>query len=939
MSMRCLMIVAVVGLFSSAAQADTYYVPGDHPTIQEAIDHCFPVWDEIIVAPGVYYENIDFLGKEILLRSTDPDDPAVVESTIIDGGGKGTVVTCANGEGPDAVLTGFVVRNGSIDYGGGMYIHGSSPTVTNCIFSGNFGVMGGGMYHHNASPAVTNCVFIGNSAANGAGMYCAEGGSPTVTNCTFHANSASSDGGGLHNHGSSVPMLANCILWGNPGGEIFNVSNPAVVTYSDVQGGYPGADNIDADPSFAWAAGGNLRPLVISPCIDAGNNAAVPPGVTTDLDGNPRFADDPHVPDSGAGTPPIVDMGAYERPGPAVVMVPGIFGGTIQAAIDWCVDGDEVIVAPGAYYEHINFHGKAITVRSTDPTDPAVVESTVIDAEFEYYHVVVCNSGEGPDTVLSGLTITGGDADGDGILTGSGAGMYNSGSSPTVTNCIFKLNRAIFTPVGRGGGMCNDNSSAPTVVNCTFENNSGHRGGGMGNFNGSTPEVRDCYFVGNLGGNPYASPPHRSGDTPDDVGGGMANFYSSPSVIGCTFENNGTNHTEGNPECGHGGGMFSLGSNPILINCVFTANYTGHGGADDSTLGEDGGCGGGMYNGVDTQPDLTGCVFWGNYTGNGAYGEFDPGGDGGHGAAMYNGAGSLPKLTACRFESNHTGDGGDASGWQDGGRGGDGAAMYNAAGCAPLITGCGFQSNVTGAGGSSEWGEDGRDGIGGGMINRYTAATVVNCVFMYNQALWGGAICNVDGSYAIVANCTFYDNLASQLGWSLYVDSGAWVANCILWHEFPATFPSIYGPATVTYSDVKGGYAGQGNIDVDPLFVDPINLNYRLLPGSPCIDSAENAAMGGTTTDADGNPRFVDDGCTEDTGLGNPPIVDMGAYEFQGNTCDLDGDGVVGVTDFLALLGAWGPCPVPCPPSCPGDFDGDCNVGVTDFLILLAGWG
>ena len=54
---------------------------------------------------------------------------------------------------------------------------------------------------------------------------------------------------------------------------------------------------------------------------------------------------------------------------------------------------------------------------------------------------------------------------------------------------------------------------------------------------------------------------------------------------------------------------------------------------------------------------------------------------------------------------------------------------------------------------------------------------------------------------------------------------------------------------------------------------------------------------------------------------------------------DVDGDGLVGITDFVALLTAWGPCPAPCPPTCPADLDGDCNVGITDFLLLLANWG
>jgi hypothetical protein len=54
---------------------------------------------------------------------------------------------------------------------------------------------------------------------------------------------------------------------------------------------------------------------------------------------------------------------------------------------------------------------------------------------------------------------------------------------------------------------------------------------------------------------------------------------------------------------------------------------------------------------------------------------------------------------------------------------------------------------------------------------------------------------------------------------------------------------------------------------------------------------------------------------------------------------DLDGDCMVGITDFLALLAAWGPCAEPCPPSCPADLDGDSEVGITDFLMLLANWG
>ena len=71
-----------------------------------------------------------------------------------------------------------------------------------------------------------------------------------------------------------------------------------------------------------------------------------------------------------------------------------------------------------------------------------------------------------------------------------------------------------------------------------------------------------------------------------------------------------------------------------------------------------------------------------------------------------------------------------------------------------------------------------------------------------------------------------------------------------------------------------------------------------------------------------------------------PVVVNMGAYEYQGDPAgvvfaDLDGDGVVGIVDFLMLLPAWGPCDENC---CLADLDLDGAVGIVDFLILLGNW-
>ncbi len=95
------------------------------------------------------------------------------------------------------------------------------------------------------------------------------------------------------------------------------------------------------------------------------------------------------------------------------------------------------------------------------------------------------------------------------------------------------------------------------------------------------------------------------------------------------------------------------------------------------------------------------------------------------------------------------------------------------------------------------------------------------------------------------------------------------------------------------------------------------------------------------TTDLDGSPRFVDDPDTPDCQqapgtCGDPPVVDMGAYEFQTLPCPWDcgpdPDFVVSIGDFLQLLAQWSQVDTSC------DIDGG-GVGITDFLALLANWG
>ena len=240
---------------------------------------------------------------------------------------------------------------------------------------------------------------------------------------------------------------------------------------------------------------------------------------------------------------------------------------TIQAAINNSFDSDTIIVMPGTYVENINMSGKAITLRSSDPTDGTVVLATIIDGGGSG-SAITCSSGEDPNTVIEGFMVRNGNK----IF---GGGMYNVHSSPTVSNCTFSESIARY-----GGGMGNLDNSSPTVANCTFSANvAAQWGGGMLNW-GSSPAVRNCTFSGNT-------------ISSEGGGGGMGNMDdSSPSVTNCTFSGN-TISSEG------GGGMSNDDSSPVVCNCNFIGNVAFMGG------------GGGMSN-DDSSPTVSNCTFSGN---------------------------------------------------------------------------------------------------------------------------------------------------------------------------------------------------------------------------------------------------------------------------------------------------------------------------------------
>ena len=93
---RIILLNIVFGLLTAGlAPAATRLVPDKYASIQSAIDDCNDS-DVVIVAPGRYFEIINLKGKNITLRSTEPNDPNVVAATIIDGGARSTAVVLNN---------------------------------------------------------------------------------------------------------------------------------------------------------------------------------------------------------------------------------------------------------------------------------------------------------------------------------------------------------------------------------------------------------------------------------------------------------------------------------------------------------------------------------------------------------------------------------------------------------------------------------------------------------------------------------------------------------------------------------------------------------------------------------------------------------------------------------------------------------------------------
>jgi len=304
-----LLPVVLLVLNVSLPQADTIHVPSGQPTIQAGIDAAVD-GDTVLVADGTYTgdgnRDIDFLGKAIVVMSEHGAFNCVIDC---EGGSwpnfhRGFIFH--QGETNATVLQGFTITGGRVDLsrnGGGIVCEYSSPTVRNNIIADNFvgeWGLGAGIYLVGSSSIIHGNIIKENfSAWKGGGIHCSQSSLTIEQNLIFE-NYASSAGGGISCSGEPSPILSrntivenriivgygegggiyctgssptivSCIIRNNQGEEIAWHSLEPEISYSNVQGGWPGKGNINKNPLFVLSDSKDYRLLWGSPCIDTGH--------------------------------------------------------------------------------------------------------------------------------------------------------------------------------------------------------------------------------------------------------------------------------------------------------------------------------------------------------------------------------------------------------------------------------------------------------------------------------------------------------------------------------------------------------------------------------------------------------------------------------------------------------------------------------------------
>jgi hypothetical protein len=761
-----------------------------------------------------------------------------------------------------------------------------STLVTNTASS-----RGAAISTYRADARVDNCLIRDNIAQEDGGAFRAHGGQLTVTNSIIVDNYGLERGGGFYCAGTATVAVTNTVLRRNRGGEGSQIyldgSATLTVSHCDVQGGQeaaliePGAHlawgdgNIDLGPEFAFPD--DYHPTVGCAYIDAGTNDPLGGLPVSDPDGNARSLDG-----DGDGEA-VADIGIYEfdPTAPTVALSP-------ESVVFFVSEnepnpGDELLYLRNAGAGTLDW--QIVTDSPWLQVNPSC--GTTVD-ETDELSLSVDTAGLAHGTYVAALTVS----------------APLATNSPRTLEVVLHVTTVLDVPATYATIQDAIDAAVPgdqVVLADGFF--SGPRNRNL-DFHGRDITVRSAHGPENC-----VIDCEQSG-----LAFRLAKRESAAAVIdGITVMNG---------RAGIAGAVFCQYSSPTIRNCVFR-----------DCLGDTAGNSAGAVGYRVSEATIADCVLTQNY---------------GHVAGIrcqYSritvrrcnifdnarpaiGAENSSSLLVedCRIVSNGN--------WSSG-------AGVRCNGGTLTILDCVVSNNEA-------------EGEGGAVYCVSVGeALISNSLFVANSSDSRGGCISCRNSNLTISGCTFTGNSAYYEGGAVYNwDSTTTLVNSISWANSAATGPelslsSAQRPCqlTVAFCDVAGGAPavyvpagcelvwGDGNIDADPVFVSPDADDFRVAAGSPCIDAADNEAVPADTFDLDGdgdtdepipfdldgNPRFVDDPDTDDTGNGTPPIVDMGAYEFQA--------GVVAHLDIK-------------PGSCPNPLNRDSHgvlpvavVGTADFDV------